>query len=334
MSQKIAYATDMHSDFAAVESFLQFCRQENPDLVIVSGDLIDRLFDDPAKLQQHFAFQEALKKGHIDETDSRYQTFMREGTESISQQYKRLRKLFLDSGLSIASIPGNYDWIGCLDLLQGFDVHGELVERGGFRVLGYGSSSEVPSMMPSDHTLSYDLPLEVIRGIKQKKKSDVERGKKPAVNSRNYVSVFDIPSEKYQSEGIFAAKAMMELQPDVFISHKPIYQIGDQIPNGSRIGSIPLRLAVQGSQPILATTGHVHEDIDAKYIGKTLVINTGNLGQWGRDLGGYFAVLNANERQIQEFTIYRLDRLRGGLAGSQVVDGSKVTSLDYLVLRR
>lgn len=334
MSKKIAYATDMHSDFPAARLFLQFCRQENPDLVIVSGDLIDRLFEDPEKLQQHFAFQRALRERKIDKTDDRYRSFISEGINNISQQYKRLRKLFKDSGLTIASILGNYDWIGCLTLLKDFDVHGEMVDRGGFRVFGYGSSSEVPSLMPSDHTLSYDLPIEVIQGIKRKIKSDVEKGRKPAADSGEYVSVFEIPAEKYQQEGFVAAEAITRLRPEIFVSHKPIYGVGDRIINGKRIGSFPLRLAVQQSQPILATTGHIHENQDAKMIGNTLVINTGNLGKWGDDAGGYFAVVNVDEGIVQEFRIYRLDKSRSEIIRSQPVHRTQVPSLDYLALRR
>ena len=59
------------------------------------------------------------------------------------------------------------------------------------------------------------------------------------------------------------------------MTHVPSYGIFDRIPSGLSVGSPAVKKTVDEFKPIIALSGHVHEDFGAEVIGGTLFCNPG-----------------------------------------------------------
>lgn len=61
----------------------------------------------------------------------------------------------------------------------------------------------------------------------------------------------------------------------ILMTHAPSYDIFDHIPNGMAVGSPALRKIVEEFKPLVALSGHIHEDFGCKKIGDTVFCNPG-----------------------------------------------------------
>ena len=61
----------------------------------------------------------------------------------------------------------------------------------------------------------------------------------------------------------------------VLMTHVPSYDIYDHIPNGTPVGSPAVRKIAEEFKPVLALSGHIHEDIGVQKIGDTVFCNPG-----------------------------------------------------------
>jgi uncharacterized protein len=70
--------------------------------------------------------------------------------------------------------------------------------------------------------------------------------------------------------------------PLILISHQPPFQTScDRISSGIHIGSISVRKFIEIHQPLACITGHIHESSGMDKIGKTHIINPGQLARGG-----------------------------------------------------
>jgi uncharacterized protein len=70
--------------------------------------------------------------------------------------------------------------------------------------------------------------------------------------------------------------------PLVFVSHQPPIQTAcDRISSGKHVGSYAVRKFIETHQPLICFTGHIHESAGMDKIGKTHIINPGQLGRGG-----------------------------------------------------
>ncbi|MCU0598641.1 MAG: metallophosphoesterase family protein [Desulfobacterales bacterium] len=84
--------------------------------------------------------------------------------------------------------------------------------------------------------------------------------------------------------------------PLVLVSHQPPFQTScDRISSGAHVGSLAVRKFIEIHQPLVCLTGHIHESSGIDKIGKTHIINPGQLGR-----GGYAYVDVREENTIVE----------------------------------
>lgn len=61
----------------------------------------------------------------------------------------------------------------------------------------------------------------------------------------------------------------------VLMTHAPSFGILDHIPSGASVGSPAIRKIVEEFHPILAMSGHIHEDVGVQVIDGTTFVNPG-----------------------------------------------------------
>ena len=121
----------------------------------------------------------------------------------------------------------------------------------------------------------------------------------PDISERNADIIHDVNGKAFEIDGIrFAAlggsnitifSTPCELDEDtiteklesissegmVLMTHAPSYGILDRIPTGASVGSPAIREIVRRYRPMVALSGHIHEDIGMKEEDGTLFINPG-----------------------------------------------------------
>ncbi len=78
----------------------------------------------------------------------------------------------------------------------------------------------------------------------------------------------------------------------ILMTHAPSYGILDEIPSGANVGSPAVKRIVDEYEPILALSGHIHEAIGFKIIGKTTFVNPGPAKE------GYMAVIDITDGKV------------------------------------
>ncbi len=87
-------------------------------------------------------------------------------------------------------------------------------------------------------------------------------------------TIFDTPCE-YPEEEIKAKLDAVSSNGMILMTHAPSYGILDHIPNGMSVGSKAIREIVEKYHPIVALSGHIHEDVGMQTVDGTLFINPG-----------------------------------------------------------
>jgi uncharacterized protein len=100
------------------------------------------------------------------------------------------------------------------------------------------------------------------------------------------ITPFGTPNE-YTEEEISCTlqKAVSDIPdktPLILASHQPPIQTScDKISSGAHVGSHSVRKFIEIHQPLICFTGHIHESTGMDKIGKTRIINPGQLGRGG-----------------------------------------------------
>ena len=87
-------------------------------------------------------------------------------------------------------------------------------------------------------------------------------------------TIFDTPCE-LQEDDITKRLEAISSEGMILMTHAPSYGILDRIPNGMSVGSTAIREIVRKYRPIVALSGHIHEDIGMQTVEGTLFINPG-----------------------------------------------------------
>ncbi|MFA6710391.1 MAG: metallophosphoesterase family protein [Candidatus Methanomethylophilaceae archaeon] len=87
-------------------------------------------------------------------------------------------------------------------------------------------------------------------------------------------TIFDTPFELSEEE-IKTKLAPISRKGMVLMTHAPSYGILDEIPSGANVGSTAIRGIVDEFHPIVALSGHIHEETGIKKINGTLFMNPG-----------------------------------------------------------
>lgn len=88
------------------------------------------------------------------------------------------------------------------------------------------------------------------------------------------ITIFGTPFELPEDEIYDSLKAVSS-KGMILMTHVPSYGIFDRIPSGLSVGSPAVKKTVDEFKPIIALSGHVHEDFGAEVIGGTLFCNPG-----------------------------------------------------------
>ncbi|MBP1912541.1 metallophosphoesterase [Thermococcus stetteri] len=79
---------------------------------------------------------------------------------------------------------------------------------------------------------------------------------------------------------------------DIILSHAPPKDTkADRVHSGLHVGSTALRKFIEGNQPPLVVTGHIHEARSVDELGKTVIVNPGPLFR------GYYALIEFDEKR-------------------------------------
>ena len=144
--------------------------------------------------------------------------------------------------IPVMAIPGNCDPGSIhtnIDNSQAINIHARNVVIRDIGICGFGGSNPTP----------FDTPLEF-----------------------EEVQIYDEAKraiEKIKNEKI-----------TLFITHAPPYNTKtDFLPSGVHVGSKSLRKIIEDVQPTLNICGHIHEASGTDRIGKTTIVNPGELSQ-------------------------------------------------------
>ncbi|MCQ2079378.1 MAG: metallophosphoesterase family protein [archaeon] len=88
------------------------------------------------------------------------------------------------------------------------------------------------------------------------------------------ITIFDTPFE-LQEEEIDSLLRPISKEGMILMTHAPSYGILDHIPNGTSVGSPAIRKIVEDFKPVLALSGHIHEDFGTQKIDDTVFVNPG-----------------------------------------------------------
>ncbi|MDX1960266.1 MAG: metallophosphoesterase [Leptospiraceae bacterium] len=301
---KIIYLTDIHDGLHGMkEIFLQ----TDADLYLLSGDIIYKAFFSFDRIIDFCTCQEELdilaKQGGEDTTpydyathvirfpskysdeiqnkSARYRVLFNLAAKTMKEKYKLIYSLILKYAKSrCVLLPGNYD----IDLqyteLYELDTHRKSFQFQDIRFAGYGGAPVVTSGIPEKLAVKFH-----------------EYNK----NGQSYSEPEDFLKEE---------------KPDVAIIHNPAYGYLDKIPGFGHIGSQGIRRYIDDCPPILAVSGHVHEDQGLIKKGKTIFLNPSNFGPvdsvHGFQAGGFYAEIFIEEKKVTRINLCRLEEKKVG----------------------
>lgn len=105
------------------------------------------------------------------------------------------------------------------------------------------------------------------------------------------ITIFNTPCE-FDEDTITKKLEAISTEGMILMTHAPSYGILDKISSGINVGSKAIRKIVDKYHPIVALSGHIHEDIGIINVNKTLCINPGP----ARD--GHAVLLEVNDRAV------------------------------------
>ncbi|MDR2845943.1 MAG: metallophosphoesterase family protein [Candidatus Methanoplasma sp.] len=88
------------------------------------------------------------------------------------------------------------------------------------------------------------------------------------------ITIFNTPFELTEEEIDHALRPISK-KGMILVTHAPSYGILDHIPSGLSVGSPAVKKIVEDFKPILALSGHIHEDRGVLSIDGTLFVNPG-----------------------------------------------------------
>jgi Icc-related predicted phosphoesterase len=186
-------------------------------------------------------------------------------TEEIQRRMRSWLELAADrlegTGVPVFLIPGNDDPHALDEVLAEstycMNVDEKVAEvPGGLDVLGFGKSNSTPWHTPRE--TSEEMMREVIVRL-------AEQTRDP----RRTIFLVHCPPH---GSGLDVAPILDE-------NLRPVVSAGDLL--RGPVGSVGVREAIEGVQPLIGFHGHVHESPGAVEIGKTLCINPGSEAAFG-----------------------------------------------------
>lgn len=160
----------------------------------------------------------------------------------------------------VLAIPGNCDLTSLyseIDSSNAINIHGRHLIIKDIAICGFGGSNPTP----------FDTPLEF-----------------------DEVEIYD------EARKVFSGVPNEKIT--LFITHAPPYDTKtDLLPSGVHVGSTSIRKLIEEFQPTLNICGHIHESRGIDEIGKTRVLNSGELAE------GYGCLIEIEDANIDSSKI-------------------------------
>ncbi|MBI4448113.1 metallophosphoesterase [Candidatus Woesearchaeota archaeon] len=320
---RIIYCTDLHADFDGIAKSLKtFIEERKPDLIVISGDLINSAYTSEAQIKKHEALMKPLMEATHQQLQSRIQTqkidispaeFFRcipiIATEIIENQQapQEVKKVvkdylknleeaqdFMEMQYSIIKhafpqalvLPGNYD----MDLddteLKEKNLHKQTKEFGEIKIAGYGGSATEKGMPLCPQT----IPPELV------------------VAFNEYIHEENLNSEPWAF--------LEEAKPTIAFTHTPPRGYCDketiEVKGKKEIietGSFGILEYAKRGLSQLICSGHIHSAVGVEKVRTenkkfTAVINPGNFGRVNGERGGNFAEIELENGRFTKATLY------------------------------
>ena len=291
---KILYVTDIHGDFDALRLVTQYAKQTKPDLMVVSGDLIDGAFESERHLKLNKGaskFLEKIRKDNklnmslemianglleskeipeeVKKAADIYKNTIDVSKELMTRQYTELNEILTESKIPFVVLPGNYDGFGLEEVFKEKNIHKKSKRVKDVKISGYGGADYITQM----------VPLELL--------TDYVEGQ----TNQGFISE---PYMFFSNE-----------KPQIAVVHNPPKGVLDVIGEGENraledhtgkhVGSVGVAQYVIDHKPKIVLSGHVHNDKGVKKIDDTYFINPGRFGR-GKDSSGAFYELIVDDK--------------------------------------
>lgn len=271
---KIMHITDIHGDTEALAQAIDFANETKPDILACTGDYLGFLLTEEQvrKMRESYSVMrnaihpqfpisgkliEQVLADHgapekLKEVIKSYQGIERTFNERAEGQYGEMERIIKRFGGNFISVPGDVDTMKYIDnnFFRGTHAHMRSVDVNGFKISGVGFSGESPIFIP---------PTRVVQ-----------------------------VSEREFYEGLMGADPNSDV--DVVLTHIPPYSLLDETgTNEKRIhaGSLGHLTYLRTNSPSLVLCGHLRDNFGVtKDRCGTVVVNSGNLGNYSGYLGG------------------------------------------------
>ena len=151
-------------------------------------------------------------------------------------------------------------------------------------VTDFGTGEEAADIISSINSKVYAIPgncdprdlPEKISGVctnMHGKAVDLEGYRLVGLGGSN-ITIFDTTFELTEDE-LYNGLKPISSEGMILMTHAPSYEVLDKIPSGLSVGSPAIKKIVEEFHPILALSGHIHEDIGVEEINGTTFVNPG-----------------------------------------------------------
>ncbi|MBX7086604.1 MAG: metallophosphoesterase [Leptospirales bacterium] len=291
---KIIYATDIHDALKELRILLS---NTEADLYLLSGDILYKAFYDenniydfvciqdefygilkemPEKMYPYdlateiLRFPEKYSANH--EADlvrkaADYRRLFQIAAKTMKEKYELIEGLIEKySNAETLVLPGNYDIDLRYTALSARSIHHATREFDRLTIAGYGGAPVATSGIPEK--LSVVFHERIIDGV-----------------------LYSEPENFFD-----------DIVPDICVIHNPAYGFFDRIPSMGHVGSQGLRNYLDDHSPLLAVSGHVHEDYGIAKKNGTILLNPSNFGGVdsieGYQPGGTYAEIYIENKNV------------------------------------
>lgn len=320
---KVLYTSDIHGNHKALESVLKHSKKSKPDLVVVSGDLINTSFASEKERSDYYAAYDVLNKirtaqieqgntelaqyslgtiadailkteGASDDIVSVAQAYMNSipvAAKGMKAQYAGLEKILSESKTNYLVLPGNYDNDEILNaIFKEKDMHKKSAKAKNVKISGYGGANVIAAAA---------VPMELIL---------------------DYAEGFDQEGKLHSESRDFFSKE----KPDIIMAHNPPYGACDVVGvgesrvegtdnSGEHVGGKGLEEYIKKNSPKIVLCGHIHEARGIEKLKDTYIVNAGSLGEIGPN-GGTFYELDIDDSTgaLKGASLYQITNLEKG----------------------
>jgi len=313
---KIVYISDVHSDFDKFGIAMEYAKKVKPDLIQISGDIIDFSLRNPKRFQKHTQLAQALMlyaqnnepglrrltpyeipralpiiaekiyenppNENLEGLVKAYLTSLDFAEGNMDIQYDLLKDIADKTGIDYNVLAGNYDKDLQLSSLREKDLHKKTIERNGIIISGFGGAND----FQRGNVVPFGIPPELT----------IPFNEYPNRAGQTISEIFNFLTEE---------------KPDVAFTHAPPKGFRDLMkdPQTGQLvekGSPGLTKYLQQGDTKILCCGHMHESVGVKKMitdkGPVIIFNGGSL----RD--GYFGeiIIDDKTKKMDKISLYQI----------------------------